>query len=220
MRLLHSSFSRTCLRLKKGCGFTLLETAIVLGVIGVAVSVLFVTAGTVEYRASVNQASEELNQISQNMRNLFAGRSTSYAALGPLNLVATNADFTNFSAKVVQQNVFPNEMLSPPVAPGTIPPAGTIAYTPWRALAQVALAGSAATPIQYVIRYNSLRAEVCSDLLMRNSLPGRETGLTQIIVSSGITYTNAARQLPVTSLAANAACSGRASYNVDWYYSL
>lgn len=215
-------------------GFTLLELAIVMVIIGSIVGVLFAAGSTASHKVSINQATDELGQISQNMRNLYAGRTTSYAALGPLNATAADKDFTKFTPTYVQQNVFPPEMLSPGAAPGTVPCNGTVANNAFGGpagtcgaaavgTALIALAGSATTQVQYVIRYKGLSANDCADLLVRNSLPGRETGLAQIIVNNnnvpaGIAY-NTTTPLPLTSIAATNACNSTTNI-IDWYYNL
>jgi type II secretory pathway pseudopilin PulG len=216
---------------KKVAGYSLLEIAIVMGVVGAIVGALFAAAGMTQHKVYINQASDELNLIGGNMHNLYAGRNTSYAALGSPPATAGAANFSSLTPTYIQQGIFPVEMLSPGPATDTAPCAGTIANNPLSTTAgscggagtgsaQVALAGTASSGVQFVVRYTNIDADSCADLLVRNSLPGHETGLTQIIVSSGITYTNSAGQLPVTSIAASAACPRGATYSIDWYYNL
>jgi prepilin-type N-terminal cleavage/methylation domain-containing protein len=218
---------------KRKRGFTLLETAIVMAIIGAIIGLLFSVAYLTQSKVNINQAADELNQISQNVRGLYAGRNTSYAALGPLNLIATAADFVKFTPTFVQQNVFPYEMLVPSATLGVTPCLGTVANNPWNYVpgacggaalgsVQLALAGSAATPVQFVVRYTGINDAVCADLVAHNSLPGRATGLTQIQINGavgGIAYSTLT-PMPISSPVATALCTAGNTNVIDWYYNL
>lgn len=193
-------------------GFTLLEIAVVLAIIGSLIGALFTIAYLAEYRISMNSASDELSEIVGNMRSLYAGRGIAgVSAICPSLSTATTTSF-------VQAGIFPTEMVS------TGCTAGSACYvnTPWNAgstadTVNVNACGS--SPVQIVVEYNGLDPEACADLLVHNSLPGRNSGLTQIVVGAApaISGTN----LPVTPTAAAAICLDPGGpYTIDWYYKL
>jgi len=208
---------------KKKSGFTLLEMAIVMAITGTVIGVLFAASSVVQYRIYVNESVDVLGQINVNMHNAFAGRATSFAALGPPAV----PDFlqTSFTDTFISQGIVPNDMLTPQVPPGTPPPAGTIANNPWNTGSAIgtiflSLIGAAGNPVQFAVRYTNIGADACADLLVRTSLPGRETTLTRIDVG-GNTFTSTAQQLPIDTITASGACpTAGAPFTIDWYFNL
>ncbi len=188
-------------------GFTLLEVAIVLGIMGIVLAAIFTAATSARYRVAVNQGADEVGVIVDSMRSLYASRNTS--------ALPAQAFSAAFEQTLVQERVFPPEMV-----------AGVVANNPWDATtangsAQISIvAAGATTPTQFILRYVNLPADVCADLLMRTSMP--DLGLNQIQITGGgtVTYTSAANKLPVSAIDAAAACRGGAAYVIDWYFKL
>jgi hypothetical protein len=208
---------------KRRHGFTIAELAIIVGIIGGVLAALFATASIARYRLNINQGSDELQLTLNNVRNLYAGRNVAFNALNaarPLNPAPTPGDFGFYNPLMLQAQVFPREMIANGVANNVWNPSNA------GGTAQVALAyPNANNPVQIVVRYTNLPTEVCTDLLMRNSMPGNQTGLTRIAINAPAAVyiqdpvTNT-QQLPVTAVNAAAACDGAANYTIDWYYNI
>jgi prepilin-type N-terminal cleavage/methylation domain-containing protein len=211
-------------------GFTLLEIAIVTGIVGAILAALFAAATTVEYRVSLNQASDDINLIAGNVRSYYAGQNTSFSALAPPAAVTTTS-FCTYTIRFLADNIFPSDMV-------TKTGAVSLSNHPWSQTTttcgasaigsvNVSLVGTANNPVQFVIRFVNVPAEACTDLITRNSLPGRDTGLTQIQVQpSGAAAAPAPiTQLPISPTAAATACAGSGVaagtlYTIDWYYNV
>jgi len=197
-------------------GYTLIEIAIVLGVMGSIVAGLFIVAEIAQYRVMTNRASDELNLIADNMRNFYVAQNVSVAALG------VNCTI-NYSAAAVSQGLFPKEMVS-----------GGFANNPWNDgvatnTAQVGLTSNIVAcptvqgPVQIVVEYTNIPAEACTDLVTRNSLSGRETGLQEIQVNAavvGIAGNTGATPLPVDPITSKAHCTSATANTIDWFYNL
>jgi prepilin-type N-terminal cleavage/methylation domain-containing protein len=189
-------------------GFTLTEVGIVLGIIGIVIAAIFAAASVAQYRIQLNQGVDEISLITGNMRSLYASQNAS--AVG-------SQSFAVVTPILIQQSVFPQEML-------TTAGATTVADNPWDQTAPggsaqiqiVAAAGG--TPSQFAVRYLNIPADVCADLLVRNSLPSAAPGLSglQQIQVNG----TAVAPLPISPIAAATACPEGATYTIDWYYTL
>lgn len=205
-------------------GFSLLEMAAVLAIIGVVLAGVFAAASLARYRLLVDRASDELNLIVGNMRNLYSGRNISFAALSPLPAGApTLANFCALTPTLVGQGVFPAEMRAG---------AGNIVNNPFSGAltgcavgnvgtAMVALSG-ASDPVLFVVRFTNLPQDACTDMVVRNSTPGRDTGLRQIVVTGGAatTFTQTGGRLPADAATAAIGCNAPGNYTIDWYYTL
>jgi len=197
-------------------GFTLIEMAIVATIIGTIVFSVFAAASAVRYRNQVNQGLAEISIIVSNMRSLYAGQNISTAAN------ANTITFAKATPTLVQQMIFPAEMLTPPLPTTGIPVANTVANNPWAPGGSAQIQLVAANPVQFTLRFLSIPANVCVDLIVRNSLPGADTGLMQIKVNNkvvGITG-NVVTPLPIDPNVAASTCPTGATYTIDWYYTL
>jgi prepilin-type N-terminal cleavage/methylation domain-containing protein len=188
-------------------GFTLTEIAVVLLVISSIIGGIFAVISSIHYRQKINQGSEAIGTIVTNMRALYAGQN-----LGALTV-------QNFSSALEQQFSNPNTAVFPADMACVIGGA-TYSCNPWdrttvNGSAQISIV--AGTPRQFILRYAGITAEVCADLLVRNSAPGADTGLQQIVVGA-TNYSGA--QLPVTPANAASACPVGATYTIDWYFKL
>lgn len=213
----------------KKLGFTLLEMAIVMAITGTVIGVLFAASSVVQNKIYINQAVDTLGQINVNMHNAFAGRATSYAALTPP--AAPDFAQTSFTQTFISQGIVPYDLLSPSAAAGAPPCVGTIANNPWNSVEGtcggaatgtifLSLVGSVGNPVQFAVRFTNIGADACADLLVRTSLPGRETTLTRIDVG-GNSFTSAARTLPIDTITASGACpTAGAPFTIDWYFNL
>ena len=200
-------------KLTRRLGFTLIELAIVLGILGALTGTIFATANSVQRQNMVNQASDELAEAALGIRGYYTGIPV------PTGLAACPPDFTT----LITNKVYPKEML----ATGAV-------NNPWNInsttdTVKAAICKGAAT--EFVIRYIGISREACADMLVRNSLPGHDTGLIEVDVADGtvasptpamigkVSAVATATPLPITPVDAATAC-GAASSTIDWYYNL
>jgi prepilin-type N-terminal cleavage/methylation domain-containing protein len=219
---------------KCNAGFTLTEIAIVLCIIAVIIGAIMAAASTVYYRLRLNRGMDELGQIVNNMHSLYQAQNISYAALNP----PATVNFTTYTSTLIQEGIFPSDMLSPVQTPGTPPCAGTVASNPWSSATGtcggsttgtvlLSLVGSSGKPVQFVVRFTGVPLSSCADLIIRTSQPGVDStsgltlpgsnGLSQICIGSTC-YSGA--NLPLSGANANTMCSGAGPFSVDWYYNL
>jgi prepilin-type N-terminal cleavage/methylation domain-containing protein len=216
-------------------GFTLIEIAFVLGIIGLVISGIFAAASLATRRITSNEGSDELYLIAGNMRALYSGRNPSFASLNAvrsLKAIPDALDFCFYTVPAVSQGVFPNEMVLPRPLQGALPAPGAVANDPWSTAgvacsgvaggsAQVGLASTIPPPpaVQLVVRYNGIPQDGCADVLVRTSMPDANTGVRRIYVNGTLAGDVSVNSLPLTSITAAAACN--AAINViDWYYNL
>ena len=191
-------------------GFNLIEAAIVLGIVGLVVGGIWVAATSVYANLRTKQATDQLLQIAQSMRSLYATQ-----------VNAANAAAVNITTSVA--TVFPADMLrvNPPTAAGDT-------LNPWSANggANVMIGHAAANATTFFIGYGSVPRSACVDLISRNS---GISGLTGITVSSkaaaaaiALAVTapaGTAVTLPATPVNAATACSN-AFNDIYWTFSL
>lgn len=206
-------------------GFTLVETVIVMTILLGVISAIFAAASMVRYRMQVNEASDQLALIVGNIRALYSGQNVSYDALNSkraLNAAATPTDFNYYTPIFKTQGVFPRDML--------INGVGGFAYNPWNSTAaggsvQAALAGTASTGVQLVVRY-TLPSDPCVDMAVRNSVSDMSTGLVRIRINAGTggpTWDDTGIfKLPVSpvDVTTTGACGASGDRTIDWYYRL
>ncbi|MDX2027609.1 MAG: prepilin-type N-terminal cleavage/methylation domain-containing protein [Alphaproteobacteria bacterium] len=216
-------------------GFSLIEMVIVITALGVVLTGVAIGSSMAWQRLQTNQASDELAIIVDNMRAAYNGTNASYSPIGGV----PSPDF-NQNNDYVRKGVFPAEMLSPRPLSGALPGTTTVANHPWAqdpvyGTARVDQVGTVGAPLQLVVRYAKLNQQQCADMIMRNSMPGGETGLIKVVITSsnsGVskTCTNTAEVgclLPIAPSDADDRCGdvwGGADdpgpFDVDWYYTL
>lgn len=190
--------------------FTLVELAIVIAIVGAVLGAVFVASSAVRYKNMVNQASDELGITAANIRSLYAGYGI------PSGLSACPPGF----GTLIQYQVYPKEMWSPTTV--------GIVNNPWNVnsttnTVEAALCAGSVT--EFAIRYTEIPDNACADLLIRNSLPGRDTGLVQVNVNSTMVgqantgSASSATPLPIAPVDASTACAS-ATNTIDWYYVL
>ncbi len=211
-------------------GFTLLELSIVMGIAAAVIVAIWTASAAVQFNLEVDNASDDLNQIVINVRALYAAQNTSALP------IPGAPDFSGppTQTTLIGDNIFPTSMLKQSVTPPTE------AYNPWSetpgGTAMVALSKTATFPTlpQFVVRFTNIPAAACAALLVRDSLPGNATGLTQINITatpsglgpppvavSFIFNPPALLGLPITPIiATDTACPGTGTFTIDWYYNL
>ncbi len=178
-------------------GFTLIESAIVLGVVGVIVAAIWLLAGSVQESGRQNKAIQQVQELSANLRQ-------SYQRIGTLAITAQ----TNVTTTLATE-VWPQEM----VASGTTPVAPV---TPWGGAVAVytAITGGAS---RFYITFNTLQRDACANLLTK-STGGELPGLYQVNVNSGGTVVTMPSHFTITS--ANTACSSATANTINWIFNL
>jgi type II secretory pathway pseudopilin PulG len=146
-------------RYKSRRGFTLVEAAIVLGVIAIIIGAIWAAAAAVEAKHQVEQGVNQVWQIAINARNIYTG----HPFPGTLE--------TDVSQTLITQNVITSDMLVDPSSPAL----GTV--NPWNGTYVVAFHN----PTQFYIKVLPpagavWKASVCSDFLSRMQATGTNPG--------------------------------------------
>jgi hypothetical protein len=183
-------------------GLSLVETSIVLAVGALIIGAIFATLAPSRNQSTVNQASDELNTVVANVRDLYNGQG-----------VPTVGSCANFpataTAVAATTGIFPREMIS-----------GAITNNVWNtasgtSTALVYLCGS--NPVRLVVRYSGIPKKACIAALIRTSSQGAGMGLLQINVGgTAMTLDRASGNITL----ANATTSCVDGATVDWYYKL
>ena len=193
------------LRRRAQSGFTLIEAAIVLAIIGLVAGGIWVAASSVYENLRTARASEQLLASVQQIRSLHATQGT----------ISTASTLTEDLAKA---RVFPQDMFADAA---DVTPAN-----PWQG--DVFIFGVAAItgnlgPGFWVV-YNGLPKSSCIDMVARNTGQGRDTGMVGVnIGSSAVSAAPAglgSTTAPVTVTAAAQACSADTNNSVGFLFRL
>ena len=169
---------------QKSHGFNLIESAIVLGIIGAIVALIWISTDSVYETSKKKQINEQLLRIIQNTRAL-------YAALPDIGNAAP-ANLTSAIAAVVMSN----DMLfvNPPAAS-----ADTI--NPWYSNGggNITIIAPVANATSFIIGFGSLPRNSCVDLIAKSGSFLPNAGLTSISVNSKAV----ASYIPITAVSAS-----------------
>jgi prepilin-type N-terminal cleavage/methylation domain-containing protein len=197
--------------------FTLVEMAIVLLVIGLAIGALWMGAAAVINNTRINTASDQVYQIAAAMRGLYTSRPT-----------VTGADAA-FNITLDQSQVFPTDMRRNPATSG-----GPIDHA-WNStlangsvtVAAYDLGTSNTSPPSpaarsFRIQFASLPSAVCNQLITHEFVADVSLRLQAIVVRGGsaTTFLASSGDLPPPLLTASTACNSSATPSVDWVFSL
>ncbi len=205
-------------RAAKNKGFNLIEAAIVLGIVGLVVGGIWVAATSVYANLRSKRATDELLQIVQGTRALFATSS-----------VIGQANGFNLTASLAQSNVLPGDTL------GSTPALATSANTvnPWGGNIGVFDApnsnGTADTGFQ--VQFTRVPNAACVDLISRSTGAGRDSGMYAVAVinpAAAAAFVAAPANnlinnvaLPITNIAALCGtAAGSGNVNVSFYFNL
>lgn len=210
-------------------GFSMIETTIVIGIIGIILAAVFQSLTSTQTEGRISQAIDQLGIISNNVRSYYSGRAV------PSGLVACPSTFSSanlmpgstwLAAEYKSYGIFPTDMLFI---------SGTNAHVnnPWNigsatSTVMVDLCGS--NPVQFAVRYMNLSAQACENLVVQGSALASGMRLYQIVVTPSVGATTFITQIGSTNTGVNpasgavypvnaaTACFGGAK--VDWYYKL
>lgn len=141
-------------------GFNLVEAAIVLGVVGLVIGGIWISANAVQSNLRKSEASRALIQIVQNVRNMFDGQTPT--ATGSIN------------SSVIRARAVPSDFIN-----------GSNIINPWNGAVNVLLAQVGAQVDSIDIQFEAVPRDVCIELTSRNTNITSGTGLTQITIDNG-----------------------------------
>jgi len=172
-------------------GFTLTEAAIVLGIVGLILGAIWVAAASVYDNLRVTTTSNQLLQIVQSIRSMHATQNTIDPAID--------------AVLVAKAGGMPSDMVTRSAA-GAV----TNVRDVWAGDVEIDPYMYTVANDSFAVTFSAVPQGACSDLLVRNTGAGRDSGL----VGAG----NAASKttpFPMTLTQAVAACSSTASTGND-----
>jgi prepilin-type N-terminal cleavage/methylation domain-containing protein len=214
------------------CGFSLVEVAIVLTVIGIILAAIWSAATTAFENSRRAQTSGQLSTIVANIRATYAGQANIGGAVATLtpSLVSQSAipgDMVrnhNLAAGIVDDPWGSNNPGGTAIAAGSL---GVCAWTiPLPVLPSYSCSTNSAASSQYfAVEFQGLKTDSCIAIVTANSSSNGPTGLADVIVNgtsivSGTTTTHA---LPVLQKDAASLCPPTVANNgatVDFIYLL
>lgn len=172
-------------------GFSLIEAAIVLAVMGLVIGGIWVAAAAVQSNWREQTAQSQLLTLVSNVRNLYQGQRT----FGTPSMTA-----------LITAGVIPAEAIS----------SNDAAVNPWGGALTVIAASSAQ---QFTVQSAGIPDSACVELLTRNIETAQDYGLTAVTAGSG-TYDTPAEMQAITPATAVGACSNATSNTMSWTYNL
>jgi prepilin-type N-terminal cleavage/methylation domain-containing protein len=139
----------TSLARRRQRGFSLVEIAVVLGVVGIILGAIWVAAVSVSKKETVNQATQELQTIEQNMVTLYQNRSFPSACGGG----------TDMTDAAVKADIIPSQFTYPSLAPCTK------AGQPWH-ISAGGLTINTVSATSYSISFSDIPVDGCAALLL------------------------------------------------------
>lgn len=178
--LLHKPLTR-CVR-----GFSLIEAAIFLGVMGLVLGAVWGAASTVNFNRQINATIGDMIQITQNMRSLYSRQSGFSGTSG-----FTTGD--NITEAMVNSEVVPAEMIDPTDL--------TTLRSAWQTPVMILVGPTLDT---FRISFaDTLPTQVCVAITARAIGASRDKGLTELMIG-GTSYTgNALNNLSTTTIPSN-----------------
>lgn len=189
-------------RFSPQAGLSLIETVIVLGVFALVVGGIWAAASIVNENARQYQASQQIQTIAQNVRQL-------YARVSDLSGYTPNQDITG---TIEGQAAFPASMCLTAGCPTNA--VNTDITNGWSG--QVHVRAYTANATSFDIQYTGLPLKACIGLAAKLS-GGDMVGLSVVTINntpfSGI-------QLPLTVVTAGGACNNNSNNSVAWTFNL
>ena len=143
-------------------GFTLTEAAIVLGIVGLLLGAIWVAAAAVYNNMRISTTTTQILQIAQAVRAMHATTTS----------ITTGGDL---APTLAQAGAIPKDMMD-----NAIPPSITNVWGgAVRITATTAAVGGTPAQQAFTITYEGVPTAACSDLLVRNTGSGRDSGLLQ-----------------------------------------
>lgn len=204
------------IRTTKQRGFTLVETAVVLGIMSVLISSTFTIVGVVRERGRRELFAQELYTIVAATRNFYSGM----ANVPTTNSLPTNTQSVAYN--LISRKAMPMEMLRDE--------GGTkVADHPWGNLTGVAggslqvggggVAGADGYYQGFDVKMIGVPAESCPEIVMRNAGVGSPTGLIDLKINGTSVFSS----VPLKVTTATNACrpsSATTNATIEFIYRL
>lgn len=214
-------------------GFSLIEAAIILGVIGLIVGAVWVVGSKVQRSTEITAAGQQLQIIVDNVRGLYLNQQQMTVDNTQATVNGAACGAANFTSRLSCLGVFPDDMTGGP---------GNPAYHVWD---QATAGGSVvvrprATNLTIVasdsfgVQFLNLPPDVCTEMASRYTTPDQKYNLKAVVffgagggvqtayaTQSGLpdwTGGGARPPLPVTPVQAAAECNTAVA--VEWIYRL
>ncbi|HEU0117108.1 MAG TPA: type 4 pilus major pilin [Alphaproteobacteria bacterium] len=200
-------------------GFSLLEMAIVLTVIGVVLGGIWVLAVYAWERTRQERVAEEITSTVRNTRAYYAGQAS------------VSGSFTTLAATLGAANVFPGDMLRINSctngsnlcydhpwsgAAGNVA-TGSFSVCPWSPGAGVFACSAGPTPY-FAVELRSVPSASCMNLVARNSGSNAPSGLIDVIINGTTSMAATGHAFPVRASDSSASCTAAAAVTVDFVY--
>ncbi|MFY9288932.1 MAG: type 4 pilus major pilin [Alphaproteobacteria bacterium] len=179
---------------KTSRGFTLIELAIVLGVIGLVLGGLWATVSAVWEKTRQEKLYEEIFTIVKNVRSYYAGQA------------GISGSFPALSTSLGNAGVFPGDMRRtagctnggaqcfdhPWATTALATPEGSFTICPWTVAGVVCGAGP--SPL-FSIHLRDIPSEACINAVTKNSGTAAQPGLVDVVIN-GVSMVAAGGRLP------------------------
>jgi type II secretory pathway pseudopilin PulG len=185
-------------------GFSLIEAAIVMGVVGLVVGTIWVVSANVNESSRANSFVQQTSLLVQNMRNYYSGRELSSGA-------GADTLATMFTNTLRARQVFPEDMC------GRVCKA-TNQYTirhVYNGEARVNIVNSSPYN-RYNLNYATVPKRGCLQLITLLSTRSAELGMTSVSVNSGGALTS----FPITPTQATTSCSSATNNTLDIVFTI
>lgn len=192
---------------RKQRGFTLTEAAIVLGIVGLILGAIWVAAAAVYNNLRVSTTSNQLLQMVQSIRSMHATQQTMGTGTG-----------TDIVITLAQAGAIPKDMLDDATNPTAVRNVWSGAVLV-RAATSAELNGSVAES-GFRIQMAGVPRTACSDILVRNTGSGRDSGLMQAGTTTSIMNSWTAGDFPISVTDATTACNDATNNTLVFTFSL
>lgn len=173
-------------------GFSLIESAIVLAVMGLVIGGIWVAAAAVQSNWREQSAQTQLLQIVANVRELYQSQRTMGSTVDMKSLITAS--------------VFPAEMVA----------SDNTAQNPWNGDVAIAQANSGK---EFTVTSQNVPDQACINLITRNIETAADYGLTALTAGS-TKWDTPAKLQAVDPATAAGACSNQTSNTLVWQYNL
>lgn len=189
-------------------GFSLVETAIVIGLVGIIVGGTAIAMTAVRNAQLAEQSLQQIYSFVDNFRNYYAAR-----ALPSCSIAETTA--ATYTTTLRQRSVFPESMCSAScVAAGS-----ATVRNPYGGAVTVEAVLSGSNCDRILLNLTEMGKKGCARLLMDLSDRYTQTGLLRTRVNSGSTRLSTV-DFPLSVQTANNDCSSDTSNTMDLYFSI
>lgn len=223
----------------KEVGFTLVEAAISLAIIGAAVAGIWLAASSVQRSVQLTTLGEQLHQIVDNVRGLYTNQRGMFVDNTQAQVNGAACGAANFNSRLSCLGVYPGDLIT-----GV---AGNDAYHAWdQTLAggsvlvlprdiNYNVIGAAPGPDSFGVQMLNLPEDICTEMVVRHSVPDQKYDLKAVLFyDAGGTLTDdyvtasgppdwtlgntRTDQLPINPTQAVNACTGAGA--VEFVFSL